>query len=120
MGWDERIVLAIRRAAMEDIQRQRWARDFADKLVERAIDLILVKQAVEKADAILLYRHRGLWSIGFWLSRRNLVVVWSPRYPSRWVTAFWRKAALDYLRRQEDAEVFRSYAVDCEPLFMAQ
>jgi hypothetical protein len=29
--WDERVVAAIVKAAREDLQQQKWARDFADK-----------------------------------------------------------------------------------------
>ena len=35
--WDERVVAAIVKAAREDLQQQKWARDFADKLKERGI-----------------------------------------------------------------------------------
>jgi len=45
MGWNDRILVAIRRAAMADIQRRRWARDFSDKLAERAIDLPISRQS---------------------------------------------------------------------------
>jgi len=66
--WDERVVGAIVKAAREDLQQQKWARDFADKLKQRGITISLLNRAIIDADAVVLYRHKGRYVIGF-LSR---------------------------------------------------
>lgn len=88
--WDERVVRAIVSVARDDLQSQRWARDFADKLRERNVMIAMVKHVIKHADAVVLYRHRGLLSIGFWYAHWRLIAVWSPRRPSRWVTVFYK------------------------------
>lgn len=103
--WDERIVVAIIGAAREDLRVQKWARDFADKLKQRNITTAAIEKAVESADGIVIYRHRGLRAIGFWHEGQKLVAVWSPRRPSKWVTCFRRPESLRYLLMAEDAEL---------------
>ncbi|MCS3919507.1 hypothetical protein Q2T83_12940 [Fervidibacter sacchari] len=103
--WDERLVGAIVRAAREDLQQQKWARDFADKLKDRGITVAMIEQTLTDADAVVVYRYRGLRSVGFWNERRRLIAVWSPLRPSRWVTAFFNDDGKDYLLGQDDAEL---------------
>ena len=104
--WDERVVRAIVNIARDDLHSQRWVRDFADKLRERNVTIAMVDHVINHADAIVLYRHRGLLSVGFWYARWRLVVVWSPRSPSRWVTVFFKPMrGKAYLMSQEDAEL---------------
>jgi hypothetical protein len=104
--WDERVVKAIVMAAWDDFGAERWGRDFADKLRQRGITKEMVRQAIGNADAIVLYRYRGLRSVGFWHPRWRLIVVWSPRHPSRWVTAFQKPPdGKSYLMGQDDAEL---------------
>jgi len=47
--WDERIVKAIVNVAKEDLQSQRWARDFADKLHQRNVTIAMVQHVIENA-----------------------------------------------------------------------
>jgi hypothetical protein len=103
--WDERLVEAIVRAAREDLRAQKWARDFWDKLKRRNITVEMIERTVISADAIVIYRHRGMRSIGFWHERQGLIAVWSPRRPSKWVSAFFNDDGRDYLLRFEDAEL---------------
>lgn len=104
--WDERVVKAIVGAARDDFRAERWGRDFADKLHQRGITKEMVHQAIGNADAIVLYRHRGLRSAGFWHARWRLIAVWSSRHPSRWVTAFHKPPdGKSYLMGQDDAEL---------------
>ncbi|MDW8029790.1 MAG: hypothetical protein RMK94_15525 [Armatimonadota bacterium] len=86
--WDDRVVKAIIRIAKEDLMAQKWTRDFADKLKQRNIATKKVEKVIESSDAIVLYRHRGLRSFGFWHERQKLAAIWSPRRPSKWATAF--------------------------------
>lgn len=91
-------------AAREDFQAERWGRDFADKLHQRGITKEMVRQAIQSADAIVLYRYRGLRAVGFWHARRRLIAVWSPRHPSRWATAFQKPPdGKRYLMGQDEA-----------------
>jgi len=103
--WDERVVAAIVKAAREDLQQQKWARDFADKLKERGITISLLNRAIIDADAVVLYRHKGRYVVGFCHERLQIVAAWSPRHPSRWVTSFRRPEVLRYLLRLEGAEL---------------
>ena len=103
--WDERVVAAIVKAAREDLQQQKWARDFADKLKDRCIALDVLQSLVSRFDLMVLYWHRGKRAIGFWLKEQNLVAVWSPRHPGRWVTVFRHDRGRTYLLSQEDAEI---------------
>ena len=104
--WDERVVAALVKIAQDDLQSQRWARDFSDKLRQRNVTVTMVQHVITHADAIVLYRHRGFRSIGFWYARWRLIVVWSPLRPSRWVTVFHKPMhGRDYLMNQEDAEL---------------
>jgi len=103
--WDERVVAAIVKAAREDLQQQRWARDFADKLRDRGITIAMIERTLTDANAIVIYRHKGLRSVGFWNKRRRLIAVWSPLRLSRWVTAFFNDDGKDYLLGQDDAEL---------------
>ena len=100
------MVKAIVGAAWEDFRAERWGRDFADKLRQRGITKEMVRQAIQSADAIVLYRYRGLRAVGFWHARRRLIAVWSPRHPSRWVTAFQKPPdGKRYLMGQDEAEL---------------
>ncbi|MFN3422580.1 MAG: hypothetical protein ACK40X_12745 [Armatimonadota bacterium] len=106
--WDERVVKVIAGIARDDLRSQRWARDFADKLRDRKISVAEIERTVVNANAIVLYRHKGRWSIGFWNERVKLIAVWSPYRPSRWVTAFYNRTGSDYLMAREDAELLWS------------
>ena len=103
--WDERVVSALVKIAEDDLQSQRWARDFSDKLRQRKISVEEIRRAVANADAIVLYWHKGRWAFGFWNEQMSLIAVWSPYRPSRWVTAFHNRAGKDYLMTREDAEL---------------
>ena len=103
--WDERVVAALVKIAKDDLQSQRWARDFSDKLRERNITAVMVQQVLEHPDIIVLYRHQGRTVFGFWSFRVKLVAVWTPSSPSRWVTAFWKAKGRRYLLSKEDAEL---------------
>jgi len=103
--WDERVIEAIIRSAREDLRAQKCARDFADKLKERNIATAEIDRAIANANAIVLYRHHGFFVIGFYHERSQILAVWSPRQPSRWVTSFRRPEGLRYLLRAEDAEL---------------
>lgn len=92
-------------AAEEDLQNERWARDFADKLQERNITVAIIRQVIEHADVIVLYRDYGLRAVGFWSFQLRLVVIWSPLHPSRWVSAFWKAKGRRYLLSRDDAEL---------------
>jgi hypothetical protein len=86
--WDERVVAAIVKAAREDLQQQKWARDFADKLRQRGITTEQVLRTASLQSFIVLYWHKGRAAIGFWHPDIRLVAVWSPLRKGRWVTAF--------------------------------
>ena len=101
--WDERVVGAIVKAAREDLQQQKWARDFADKLKQRGILLGQILKTVSLQSFIVLYWHKGRAAIGFWHPDIRLVTVWSPLRTGRWVTAFRR--SLNYLLEREGCEV---------------
>ncbi|MEZ8220193.1 hypothetical protein GG496_000360, partial [Candidatus Fervidibacteria bacterium JGI MDM2 JNZ-1-D12] len=40
--WDERVVAALVKIAEDDLQSQRWARDFSDKLRQRNVTVTMV------------------------------------------------------------------------------
>jgi hypothetical protein len=86
--WDERVVAAIVKAAREDLQQQKWARDFADKLRQRGITTEQVLRTASLQSFIVLYWHKERVAIGFWHPDIRLVAVWSPLRKGRWVTAF--------------------------------
>jgi hypothetical protein len=86
--WDERVVAAIAKAAREDLQQQKWARDFADKLRQRGITTEQVLRTASLQSFIVLYWHKERVAIGFWHPDIRLVAVWSPLRKGRWVTAF--------------------------------
>jgi hypothetical protein len=86
--WDERVVAAIVKAAKEDLQQQKWARDFADKLRQRGITTEQVLRTASLQSFIVLYWHKERVAIGFWHPDIRLVAVWSPLRKGRWVTAF--------------------------------
>jgi hypothetical protein len=86
--WDERVVAAIVKAAREDLQQQKWARDFADKLRQRGITTEQVLRTASLQSFIVLYWHKERAAIGFWHPDIRLVAVWSPLRKGRWVTAF--------------------------------
>jgi hypothetical protein len=71
--WDGRVVAAIVKAAKEDLQQHRWTRDFADKLRDRDIALDALRHLVNRFDLMVLYWHRGMRAIGFWLKELNLI-----------------------------------------------
>ena len=101
--WDERVVAAIAKAAREDLQQQKWARDFADKLRQRGITAEQVLRTASLQSFIVLYWHKERAAIGFWHPDIRLVAVWSPLRKGRWVTAFRR--SLNYLLEREGCEV---------------
>lgn len=95
--WDERIVKVIAGIARDDLRSQRWARDFVDKLRDRKIGIEAIQAVVERPDIVVLYWHGKLRSIGFWSHRYQLIAIWSPLSPSRWITAFRRNRGRRYL-----------------------
>jgi len=111
-------VAAIVKAAREDLKQQRWARDFADKLRDRDIALDALRHLVNRFDLMVLYWHRGMRAIGFWLKELNLIAVWSPRHPGKWVTAFRHDRGRTYLLSQEDLHE-RSFVDDPTRIFRA-
>lgn len=116
--WDDGIVKSVVRAAKEGLKAQKWARDFYDKLKRHNITAATIEIAVAKADAIVLYRHLGLRSVGFWHEGQKFVAVWSLRRLSNWVTNFRRPEGLRYLLAAEDAEVLlaeKKKFKRCEP-----
>ena len=50
---------AIVKAAREDLQQQRWARDFADKLRDRDIALDALRHLVNRFDLMVLIGTEG-------------------------------------------------------------
>jgi len=60
--WDERVVGAIVKAAREDLQQQKWARDFADKLRQRGITVEQVLRTASLQSFIVIGTRSGLLS----------------------------------------------------------